>query len=409
MTQRTPSPTRPRIAQFGAAQIQQLYKEQFKQSGTRVFQAPGRVNLIGEHTDYNDGFVMPATIDFHTWIAAGPRDDSSLVIHSVEFQETVAVELQGNAPESRKHWSDYPIGVALELRRAGVRVSGANLLVAGNVPLGAGLSSSASIEVATGFALSMLAGAAIDLSQLALICQRAENEFVGARCGIMDQFISAHGKANHALLLDCRSLRYELFPLPQGISLVICDTGIKHLIAGGEYNLRRRECEEGVELLRRMLPSIKALRDVSLEELERNAGRLPPTIYRRCRHVVSENERTLAAARALQDSDLGRLGQLMRSSHESLRDDYNVSCAELDALAEIAWQTAGVIGARMTGGGFGGCTINLVQDDKVEDFRQEIAREYHLKFGNIPEIYATRACDGVSELEGESESSGRRD
>lgn len=384
---------------FDSSELKQLFGQQFGDAtAVRFFQAPGRVNLIGEHTDYNDGFVMPSAIDFHTWIAAAPSGDDTLTIHSVDFAETVSFDLREQAPQPKKHWSDYVVGVAVQLRNARVPLGGANLLITGNVPLGSGLSSSASIEIATAHVLSRLAGHDVDLTQLSLLCQRAENEFVGARCGIMDQFIAAHGQRDHALLLDCRSLEYRLYPLPKGVSLVICNSMVKHSIASGEYNVRRQECERGVELLQGSLPGIKALRDVSMADLERHADELPPVVYRRCRHVVGEDERTLAAAEALKQKDLSELGRLMRKSHESLRDDYEVSCPELDALAEIAWEISGVIGARMTGGGFGGCTINLVRDEAVDNFQSEIARQYDQRFGITPDIYVTKASDGVSEL-----------
>ena len=392
------------IAQNGlieAEQLTDLFRKQF--GGTedvRLFQAPARVNLIGEHTDYNDGFVMPAAIDFHTWVAAAPRDDLLLVVHSVEFGETEKFNLTTDSQTPKKHWSDYVAGVAFELRNAGIPVSGASLLVHGNVPLGSGLSSSASLEMATAYALTSLAGADPDRdrTQLALLCQRAENHFVGARCGIMDQFIAAHGQVEHALMLDCRSLQYELLPLPRGISLVICNTMVKHELASGEYNTRRRQCEEGAARLRGALPGIRALRDVRPEQLEHNAELLPREIYKRCRHVVTENERVLQMAAALRDSNLAAVGRLMFDSHQSLRDDYQVSCNELDAMVDIASALPGVIGARMTGGGFGGCTINLVEDDKVKTFRGAVAAEYQRRTGTVPEVYVTKASDGASEL-----------
>ena len=274
---------------FQSTQLENLFLQQFGScDGLRVFQAPGRVNLIGEHTDYNDGFVMPAAIDFQTSVAGTRREDSSLAVYSVLFDETRTFDLTKGTHLPQRHWSDYVLGAALELRRAGVPISGANLLVSGNVPLGSGLSSSASLEMATAYALVSLAGSNIELTQLAVLCQRAENEFVGARCGIMDQFISAHGRAGHALLLDCRSLQHELLPLPAGISVVICNTMVKHELASGEYNARRRECEQGVRLLQAAMPGIRALRDVTTAQLSRSAELLPEVIFRRCRHVITE-------------------------------------------------------------------------------------------------------------------------
>jgi len=355
------------------------------------------VNLIGEHTDYNDGFVMPAAIEFHTCIAAATRDDARLIAHSRQYPQVLDEEL--NATRQRRgDWTDYCWGVAAALRQAGYDVHGANLLIDGNVPIGAGLSSSAAIEVATGFALLALAGVDADRVQLARICQLAENEFVGARCGIMDQFISCTGKAGHAVLLDCRSLEYEYAALPQGVSLIICNTMVKHSNASGEYNQRRAECEQGVALLSRRLPGIRALRDASPEQVARFSSSLPEVIAKRCRHVTTENARVLQAGDALRAGDLERFGGLMRESHASLRDDYEVSCPELDIMVELALQQPGVIGSRMTGGGFGGCTISLVRDEAVGQFRSLVSSEYEQRTGICPEIYVTAAADGVERV-----------
>ncbi len=364
----------------------------------QIFQAPGRVNLIGEHTDYNDGFVMPAAIDFHTWIAAAPRQDSTLAVHSVGFGQTKTFDLRDTSPHAEQQWSDYVRGVTVELQREGIKIPGANLFIQGNVPIGSGLSSSASLEIATAYALLRISRAEMPRRHLALLCQRAENEFVGARVGIMDQFVSATGRFGHALMLDCRSLDYELLPLPQGVPLVICNTGVKHKLADGEYNVRRRECEQGVAILRQRFPDIKSLRDVSSEMLADGKGLLPPVVYRRCLHVVGENARVAAAAMALRNSDLPKFGQLMYQSHDSLRYDYEVSCPELDLMVALASRQHGVVGARMTGGGFGGCTINLVEESAVEQFRTEVAKAYHEKTGMTPQIYITSASDGASEI-----------
>ncbi len=364
----------------------------------RVFRAPGRVNLIGEHTDYNDGFVMPAAIEMQTWVAAAARNDRKLAVHSVDFRETREFDLDGAHPQRAGHWSDYVRGVALALEQAGFRVGGANLVLHGNVPLGAGLSSSASVEMATAFALTALSGDAQDRVRLALACQHAENEFVGARCGIMDQFISANGQRGHALLLDCRSLAFEAVPLPAGVSLVICNTMVKHTIAGGEYNQRRAQCEEGVRILQGAFAGIRALRDVSAEQLEQQRDRLPKVIYRRCRHVVAENARVLAARDAFRRGDVGRVGVLMAQSHRSLQEDFAVSCGELDTMVRFANDVAGTIGARMTGGGFGGCTINLVREDAVERFRAAVSAGYERHTGRKPEIYVSAAGDGAGEV-----------
>jgi len=378
------------------ADLQERFRDHYG-GRARVYRAPGRVNLIGEHTDYNDGFVMPAAIEFYVWIAIAPRSDRKLLVHSTNFSETVEIDLQ-NDTGPRKHWSDYVAGVAVILERAGHHLQGANLLAQGDVPMGSGLSSSAAIEVASGLALLENSGVQLHRLELVKLCRQAENEFVGAHVGIMDQFISGCGQAGHALSLDCRSLEYRLLPLPRDVSLVICNTMVKHEHASSEYNTRRAECEEGVRLLLRSLPGIRALRDVSLTELEARARTLPKIIYTRCRHVISENARVTEAAAALDQEDLVAFGLLMAESHRSLRDDYKVSCAELDLMVELAGQQEGVYGARMTGGGFGGCTVNLVRTDAVSDFQSRVGDAYEKSTGRAPQIFVSPAAEGAGEV-----------
>jgi galactokinase len=292
----------------------------------KIFSAPGRVNLIGEHTDYNDGFVMPCAIGLSTRVAISPRRDNKLVVHSDEFPDQFEFDLDHLPEHGTGKWSDYVVGVAVMLQRIGHPARGANLLVHGGVPMGAGLSSSAAIEVASALALISLNGAMFPLPQIAKLCQRSENVFIGARVGIMDQFVSCLGKAGHALMLDCRSLDFQLIPIPDQVRLVISNTMVKHEHAGGEYNRRREECETGVKLLKNWYPEIRALRDVSIQQLEEHSKDLPGTIYRRCLHVVQENQRVHDAARLLISGDLNGVGELMRESHRSLRDLYEVSC-----------------------------------------------------------------------------------
>ena len=368
-------------------------------SAATVYRAPGRVNLIGEHTDYNDGFVLPAAIEFYCSVAAAPRTDRKLVIHSENFNESAEGNLDAISGIAKNHWSGYPLGVAWAIEASGKRLKGANLLIRGEVPLGAGLSSSAAIEVATGFALLDQSELPIDLKNLAEACQKAENEFVGAHVGIMDQFVSCHGRASHALLLDCRSLEYNLVKLPPGIQLVICNSMVKHEIGSSQYNVRRAECEQGVRALRNALPEIRALRDVTLAQLEEHRGLLSAKVYSRCLHVVTENGRVRSAVEAFESGDLRALGRLMSDSHRSLRDDYEVSAKELDLLVGLAVAQPGVIGARMTGGGFGGCTINLVESSALEAFKQHVAAGYFEGTGRKPEIYVSPAADGVRRLE----------
>jgi galactokinase len=373
----------------------------------RIYRAPGRVNLIGEHTDYNDGFVMPAAIGFDTSVAVAPRSDRKLVVYSQNYSEQVEFDLD-HLPAARSgHWSDYVVGVAIMLARSGNKLSGMNLLVDGNVPLGAGLSSSASLEVAVAYALldrseradRTIAGHInLDRTQLARLCQQAENEFVGARCGIMDQFVSSHGERGKALMLDCRSLEYRQLPLPDHVVLAVCNTMVKHSIAQGEYNHRRSECEEGVRALSKHLPNARALRDVTMQDLDTSGRELPEVVLRRCRHVISENARVLKAAATLELGDLQAFGNLMQESHRSLRDDFEVSCAELDLMVELAGQVEGVYGSRMTGGGFGGCAIALVRSDCVAAFQQTVSEGYERATACKPGIYVCSAADGVGQL-----------
>ena len=364
----------------------------------RIFRAPGRVNLIGEHTDYNEGFVMPVAIDYSTWVAAGPRMDRVLSVYSENFSEGREFPLDDGGPQRRNDWSDYVRGVAITLERAGHRLRGTNLLIRGVVPIGAGLSSSAALEIATTLALLGVSRINLDRTEIARLGQRSENEFVGALCGIMDQFIACFGMAGHAVVLDCRSLEYRLAPLPPGVRLVVGNTMVHHAIAGGEYNRRRAECQDGVRHLTRALPHIQSLRDVTLDELNRHGSDLPDAIFRRCRHVITENARVQQAAAALSDGDLGRFGRLMGESHASLRDDYQVSCVELDTMVAIAQEQPGVYGSRMTGGGFGGCTIHLVREDNVEGFCATVSRRYHEATGREPVIHVTNAAGGAGEV-----------
>jgi galactokinase len=364
-----------------------------------IYRAPGRVNLIGEHTDYNDGFVLPAAIEFHCWAAAAPRADGKLVIHSENFNETVEEAIDSLSPLAKKHWANYPLGVAWALRQAGKPLTGANVYLTGEVPLGAGLSSSAAVEVATGLALLHESGRSVDRKELAQVCQKAENEFVGAHVGIMDQFVSCYGRASNALLLDCRSLEHKFVKLPADLQLVICNTMVKHELASGEYNARRAECEEGVRILRIVLPQVRALRDVTLSQLEEHRRILPPKVIARCRHVITENARVKSAVEAFHRGDSKALGPLMQESHRSLRDDYEVSCKELDLMVEIASAQPGLIGARMTGGGFGGCTINLVESVAVAGFKHKVAAEYSSKTGLTPEIYVSPASEGAQRVD----------
>jgi galactokinase len=375
------------------------FKARFS-SWPQLYRAPGRVNLIGDHTDYNDGFVLPAAIEFSCYAAASRRADDEFVIFSQNLHQTVTLQSGPVGRESFPQWSRYPVGVIQQLQNSGVLLGGANILVSGDVPMGAGLSSSAAIEVSCAYALLGLSGGEIEPTRVALLCHKAENDFVGARSGIMDQFASCHGRAHHALFLDCRSLKYETIPIPHHIRLVICNTMVQRELAStaSQYNARRGECEEGVRNLAASLPNVRALRDVSLADLEKHRDQLPPVVYKRCRHVITENDRVVQMASALEKNKTPQLSELMAESHRSLRDDYEVSCPELDLMVGLAVQQEGVYGARMTGAGFGGCTVNLVEVGSVEQFQTRVAAAYSAATGRRPEIYVCEASEGAERV-----------
>ena len=382
-----------------AGTVREAFRELFGGGEPRLFRAPGRVNLIGEHTDYNGGFVLPMAIERGTTVAAAPREDRRVRAHSVNLGSTAEFDLDRPGRPRRGVWFDYVEGVAQALVRRGARLRGADLVVESDVPAGAGLSSSAALEVSTGMALAAVSGASVERVELALAGQEAEHTYVGTMCGIMDQLTSACGREGHALLIDCRSLETTAIPLDTTETVVVvCDTRVKHELASSAYNERRADCERGVELLRRVLPAVTALRDVSVEDLQRYGGCLPEIIRRRCRHVVTENARTLRAAGALRAGCMEEMGRLMWQSHESLRDDYEVSCAELDALVEIAAGVEGVAGARMTGGGFGGSTVNLVSRRALREFGSTITTEFTKLFGHAPVVYVSEAGGGAKEV-----------
>jgi galactokinase len=359
------------------------------------FAAPGRVNLIGEHTDYSGGFVMPAAINFRTIATIRPRPDAKIVLHSANLFSTAEYRADQLPKAARHDWSDYPMGVAWSLAERGIRLPGFELSIRGDVPLGAGLSSSASIVVSTALALLSVAGAELPMVQIALACQRAENGFVGAKSGIMDQFISCAGEQDHALILDCRSLEYRALPIPPDVLIVVCNSMVKHSHAAGEYNQRRGEVEEGTRILRERRPGIELLRDATEAELTAAQGLMPENVFRRCRHILTENKRVQLAAEALERRDLVFFGQLMREAQLSIRDDFEASCREIDILVDIASQLPGCYGARMTGGGFGGCTVNLVAQTQAASFRESIQERYRAATGIDADVYLCRASAGA--------------
>jgi galactokinase len=363
-----------------------------------IMRAPGRVNLIGEHTDYNDGFVLPVAIDRDIMVASRRRDDGLVRVYSMDFDGMVEFPIDDIQYDSENKWSNYPRGVAKLLQEAGYNLSGLEAVITGNIPLGAGLSSSAAMEVAMAMAFEAAGGLRIDPAEMALICQKAENQFVGVNCGIMDQFISRMGKKDHALLLDCRELEFELVLLIEGTKIVVCNTGVERGLVDSEYNKRRSECERGVAILEGLLPGIKALRDVEISDFHKYKAHLPEIIERRCEYVIEENNRVLESVQLLAEGDLVGFGILMNESHIGLRDEYEVSCSELDTMVTIAWSTEGVLGSRMTGAGFGGCTVTLIREDAVEEFMHKVSKEYPERTGLQPEIYVCTAEDGAGSL-----------
>jgi galactokinase len=351
---------------------------------------------------------MPAAIDFSTLVAISPRTDGKLEAYSINFNEQVSHPLneflgsrfQALRKGAETHWADYPVGVLWALREHGVPLgNGFSLTIVGDVPLGAGLSSSASIEVATAFAVLGSTSFEMPLPKIAQLCRGAENVFVGANVGIMDQYVSCCGEVDHAVMIDCRSLEYTLAPIPPNVRIVICNSMVKHANATGGYNTRRAEIEEGTQILRAHRPEIKALRDATVEDLARWGNEMPPNVLRRCRHVITEDNRVLAALDAFNAGDLHRFGELMREAHISFRDDFEASCREIDILVDLANQQPGCYGARLTGGGFGGCTVNLVAADKTQAFVDAMRAGYLSATGTKADIYVSRASAGAHEVE----------
>jgi galactokinase len=387
----------------GAAKVRalaQAFRERF-QADPLIFSAPGRVNLIGEHTDYNDGFVLPMAIGERTLVAAARRTDSTIRAYSLELKKERAFSL-GDSFARRGKWLDYVEGVARALGARGVPVPGVDLYITSEVPLGAGLSSSAALELAVGLALSTLAGATTSPVELAEIGKIAENDFVGVGSGIMDQLASALGRAGHALFIDCRSLETTLVKLPEKARFVICDTRVRHSHASGGYNQRREECRAALAALQKAGRPIQSLRELGVEELDDIGRLLPEPLDRRVRHVVRENGRTSAAVDALRRGHLAAFGRLMNGSHASLRDDFEVSAPELDFVVALAQREAGVIGARMTGGGFGGSAIALVDEADVERVSEALRRGFAAKFGTEPDVRVAHASDGVRQDKSEN-------
>lgn len=383
----------------------QIFQERFKDTGREkgAFSAPGRVNLIGEHTDYNDGFVLPMAIEKEITMVGQLRDDQLLKVYSLDYDSELKFSLDNLTFDQENIWVNYLKGVADELEKMGYHLTGANLAFTGNVPQGSGLSSSAALEVVTAFTLANLNNLEIEPVEMALLCQRAENNFVGVNCGIMDQYISRLGRKDHALMIDCRTKEYELVPFKnKDFRVVICNSKVERGLVDSEYNQRRKECNQAAKFFAERLDRrVEALRDVTIEELEEFGAELPDTVYRRARHVITENNRVLTSIAALKNNDFATFGRLMIESHKSLRDDYEVSCRELDLLVDLALNQEGVLGARMTGAGFGGCTVNLVRKNNVDHFMDAISSGYEQETGIRPEIYVSSPADGAKMLNNE--------
>ena len=384
--------------------ITKIFHETFGSAPVHIVRAPGRVNLLGEHVDYNDGFVLPAAIDRATYIAFSPTgtDLSTLVAVDMNqqvsfFSQTIPSKTQANG-SPLPDWAYYPAGVMWSLNENSLETGGMNAVYASDVPRGSGLSSSASVEMAFTLAWQTLGNWRLPSMQRALLGQKAENQYVGVNCGIMDQFASACGVENKLLLLDCRSLEWKTIPLPEDVSIVIADTTVRRKLTSGEYNKRRAACEEAVRLLKQDFPHIKSLRDVSVEEFNRFADKLPEEVSKRARHVVEEIERSKQAEALLEAGNIQRFGKLMNQCHVSLRDLYEVSCPELDIMVNIAQSLDGCYGARLTGAGFGGCTVNLVARRQAETFSERLARGYQSETRYQPEIYITHAANGAEVL-----------
>jgi len=383
-----PEPVRRLLAAFAQA---------FGPGQVSVAEAPGRVNLIGEHTDYNGGYVLPIAIDRAIRIACRKTPGRTVDLVSLDFDGRAHFDLSAIAFHKDVHWLNYPQGVARMLLDEGYALSGFQGVIQGDVPVGAGLSSSAAFEVASALAFCLVSDVEIEPRSMAQLCQRAENEFVGVRCGIMDQFVCLFGRKDRAVLLDCTTLEHRLVPLDgRQAKIVVCDTGVRHSLASTEYNKRRGECERAFEILSTRMPGINTYKDVTPASLEKHADALDRALLMRARHVVMEDQRVLDSVAALGRGDLGEFGRLLDASHDSLRDDYQVSCPELDLMVDLAREVEGTYGSRMTGGGFGGCTVSLVVPHRVDAFREHVAAAYRKQTGVAPAIYVSEAAPGAT-------------
>ncbi|TPE44025.1 galactokinase [Pontibacter mangrovi] len=380
-------------------EIIEKFKELYQQEPT-VVRSPGRVNLIGEHTDYNDGFVLPAAIDKEIYFAIAPNGQEICRVHAFNESQSDTFKLEKHIEPSAGGWVNYIKGVVAQFIKANYEIGGFDLVFGGNVPIGAGLSSSAAVECGLAFGLNHIFNLGVEKFELVKMAQKAEHEYAGVKCGIMDQFASMFGKEGHVVKLDCRSLEYTYYSSDlEGYRIVLCDTQVKHSLASSEYNTRRQECEAGVALLQKHYPQVQSLRDVTIGMLEQHQADFEPVIYKRCKYVVSENNRVEEACQHLQEGNLKAFGENMYASHAGLQHDYEVSCPELDFLVDQTRNDESVLGARMMGGGFGGCTINIVKLDELENFSGRIEAAYQQQFGRKPQIYVAQIVDGSSLVE----------
>ena len=374
------------------------YQLHFGAGEPRLFTAPGRINIIGEHTDYNGGFVLPGAVDKAITMAILPNGTDFVNLISVDHDDA-ALFFRIGGPQPKEQWASYFYGVIEEMRKRGATVGGFNAVFGGDVPLGAGMSSSAALESCVGTALNAIFNLKFTREELAKIGQMTEHNYIGVRCGIMDQFASIFGQKGHVVRLDCRSLAYQLVPFnPKGIEIVLIDTMVKHLLASSEYNVRRAQCEEGVAVIKKYLPHVELLRDVTMEELEAHRSEIDPVSFRRCAFVISENQRLMDACAAMEKGDFVEVGRLIYATHEGLSRDYGVSCPELDFIVNIAHDHPSVLGARMMGGGFGGCVIALVRKEGVADYIADVKKRYQVEFDKDPRVIEVEISDGAREL-----------
>lgn len=381
---------------YDAERLKEDFREGFH-AIPMLFRSPGRINIIGEHTDYNEGFVLPAAIDRAAYVAISKRNDDNIHLASVAFNETYTCKISEVRP--LKSWTDYVLGVVNQLSKRGLAVGGFNMALDGDIIIGAGLSSSAAVECSVLYALNELFALGFSRMEIAKMAQAAEHEFAGVKCGIMDQFASVFGRADHAIRLDCRSLEYQYVPLRmEGVKILLFNSNVSHSLASSEYNTRRQQCEQGVALVRAQMPEIQSLRDVSLEMLQEHVLPKDELIYKRCKYVLEENLRLLAACDDLKKGDIAALGQKMFRTHEGLSREYEVSCRELDWLVHYVSHETDVLGARMMGGGFGGCSINLVKEDAADALAEKVSTQYRLATGLTLSVYGVQIADGTGKI-----------